>query len=124
MTVKELLEMYDNWNGITKINNDNLEMIARDRTHIISENEELTAKIVVSFGFIDGELCIRTCNTVYEEVMRMDKAHFEKFCYEMYCKGQRDCDNEVSDGGFILCNLADYPMHNWNEIIKEDKNNE
>lgn len=63
MTVRELLEMYDNWNGITKINNDQLEMIAKGHTYDIADNIEIKDKEVVSFGFIDGEFCIRIAET-------------------------------------------------------------
>lgn len=59
MTIKELLEMYDNWNGITKLNDCNLNCFAKDKTWKIAENDELTAKEVVSFGFCDNEFCIR-----------------------------------------------------------------
>lgn len=59
MTIKELLDMYDNWNGVTKINDCNSNCMAKDRTLIIAENDELTAKEVVSFGVYDDEFCIR-----------------------------------------------------------------
>ena len=59
MTVKELLNMYDNWNTITKINDCNLNCIAKDATSKIAENDELASKEVVSFGFYDNEFCIR-----------------------------------------------------------------
>lgn len=59
MTIKELLDLYDNWNGITKINDCNSDCIAKDTTWKIAENDELTAKEIVSFGFYDNEFCIR-----------------------------------------------------------------
>lgn len=59
MTIKELLDMYDNWNAITKINDCNLNCIAKDATSKIAENDELASKKVVSFGFYDNEFCIR-----------------------------------------------------------------
>lgn len=61
MTVKELLDLYSNWNIPIVINDDNLQPIRREKN--ISDfyyNGGLLLKInVVSFSVIDGELAIR-----------------------------------------------------------------
>ena len=113
MTVKELLEMYDNWNGITVINGDNLKMIIKGRTLDIAENEDIQDREVISFGFVDGEFCIRIAATVYETVMQMSEDDFAKFCFDLYCKGWADGEHNVDDGGWIRCNIANYPMKMW-----------
>jgi hypothetical protein len=60
MTLKKLVEMYDDWNGITKVNDNNLKCIVKDKTLIIIETrKDLLSREVVSFGFYDNEFCIR-----------------------------------------------------------------
>lgn len=72
MCFKQLMDMYDNWNGITKVNDNNLNTIVIGKTLDIMERiknfdpmatvkkyEELFDMEVVSFGFYDGEFCVR-----------------------------------------------------------------
>lgn len=72
MTFKQFMDMYDNWNGVTKVNDDNLNTIVHGRTVFIMErlvsfipqssvNEynKLFEMEVVSFGFYDEEFCVR-----------------------------------------------------------------
>lgn len=60
MKFKEFMNMYDDWNGILKVNNDNLDYIVKDKAFVIMENrQDLYEREVVSFGFYDGELCVR-----------------------------------------------------------------
>lgn len=69
MKFKELMSLYDNWNGTTKINNNNLETIVIDRTINIMEYiptlngienyDKLFEMEVVAFGFYDNEFCVR-----------------------------------------------------------------
>lgn len=60
MKFKEFMELYDNWNGITVVNDDNLKCIAKDRTVTIMETKhDLFEKEVVAFGFYDNEFCVR-----------------------------------------------------------------
>lgn len=60
MSLNKLLDMYDNWNGITKVNDTNLNTIVKTKTWQLYENyKDLCAKQVVSFGFYDGEFCVR-----------------------------------------------------------------
>ena len=59
MKLRELLDMYDNWNGITVINDDNLEPIIKDKTSAIVENERFLDCEVVAFKFYENEFCVR-----------------------------------------------------------------
>lgn len=72
MTFKEFLCMYDNWNGIVKVNDDNLHTIVKGKGVDVYDGRakfhhkakvksysELFEMQVVSFGFYDNELCIR-----------------------------------------------------------------
>ena len=69
MKFKRFMEMYDNRNGITKVNNDNLGTIVIGNTLEIMEcipmldgvknYKQLFEMEVVSFGFYDDELCVR-----------------------------------------------------------------
>ena len=60
MKFKDFMDMYDNWNGTTVVNDDNLDMIVKGRTSSIVEWEDyLWDMEVVSFGFYDNEFCVR-----------------------------------------------------------------
>ena len=72
MTFKEFMEMYGNWNGVTKVNDDDLNTIVIGRTIKIMERmetfnpatkvknyTELFGMDVVAFGFYDNKLCVR-----------------------------------------------------------------
>ena len=59
MKFKEFIDMYDNWNGITVVNDNDLNLIAKCKTSFIVENAYIQDMDVVSFGFHDDELCVR-----------------------------------------------------------------
>lgn len=60
MNFKNFMEMYDNWNGVTRVNDNDLNMIVEDRTNIIMDNRKnLYNKEVVAFGFYDGLMTVR-----------------------------------------------------------------
>ena len=72
MKFKDFMYLYNNWNGITKVNDNNLDTIVRGRTLNIMECEEsfhpltkvanygeLFNMEIVAFGFYDNELCVR-----------------------------------------------------------------
>lgn len=72
MILKQFMDMYDNWNGKTKINDDNLDTIIEGKIidimdcvaqfHPLTEvenYEKLFTMKVVAFGFYDEELCVR-----------------------------------------------------------------
>ena len=60
MRFKDFMDMYDNWNGVTVVNDDNLVMIAKGATVlIVDERCGLWDREVVSFGFYDNEFCVR-----------------------------------------------------------------
>ena len=55
-----LLELYDNWNGVTRVNDDELETITEDRTlDIYEKRKDLLDRTVVSFGFYDDIFTVR-----------------------------------------------------------------
>ena len=72
MKFKDFMDMYDNWNGITKVNDNNLDTIVKERTMDIMDcvepfnpftkvesYEKLFEMEVVAFGFYDDEFCVR-----------------------------------------------------------------
>ena len=60
MNFKKFLEMYDNWNGITVVNDDNLKAIIKGNTcEIYETRKDLYDKEIIAFGFYDEELCVR-----------------------------------------------------------------
>lgn len=61
MTLKELLDLYSNWNTNLVINDKNLNLYARVDLRRMDERnyaKVLKAK-VMAFAFYDGELCVR-----------------------------------------------------------------
>lgn len=60
MNFKNFMELYDNWNGVTTVNDDDLNIIVTGKTSVIIETRaDLFDKEVVAFGFYDGELTVR-----------------------------------------------------------------
>lgn len=60
MNFKDFMEMYDNWNGVTRVNDNDLNMIVEDKTNIIMDNrKDLYDKKIVAFGFYDGLMTVR-----------------------------------------------------------------
>ena len=60
MKLREFLSMYDNWNGVVCINDDDLNLISRNKPEVVlSCHGDLYLKQVVAFGFYDNELCVR-----------------------------------------------------------------
>ena len=66
MKVGEFLDLYDNWNGNTKINDDDLKCIWIGKTSTIGFNDTKDKKLnhikdleVVAFGFYGDLLTIR-----------------------------------------------------------------
>jgi len=59
MKCREFLNMYDNWNGFVCINDDNLNLIIRDKPSAALSYKNVFEMEVVAFGFYDNELCIR-----------------------------------------------------------------
>lgn len=60
MSFKEFMNMYDNWNGVTKVNDNVLNTIVEGNTYdILCHRSDLYNKEVVAFGFYDGELTVR-----------------------------------------------------------------
>lgn len=69
MSLIDFLNMYDNWNGLLTINDDELMETVGDTAlyskWVISKfvdvkrNDPIMEAKVIAFGFYDGELCIR-----------------------------------------------------------------
>ena len=60
MKFKDFMDLYDNWNGITVINDDSLNQITKGKTDtVVKENPQLWDVEIVSFSFYDNELCVR-----------------------------------------------------------------
>ena len=62
MKFADLMNLYDNWNGTTRVNDNELNPIVEMRTVMLmdlKENQNLFEKEVVAFGFYDGVLTVR-----------------------------------------------------------------
>lgn len=65
MKLSVFLDMYDDWNGVLCLNDDDLHLIVKGPTVDIVENSSTVKELglldadVVSFGFYDDELCVR-----------------------------------------------------------------
>jgi hypothetical protein len=60
MNFKKFMEMYDNWNGITRVNDNKLNVIIEEETYVIMDTRaDLFNKNVVAFGFYDGVMTVR-----------------------------------------------------------------
>lgn len=60
MKFKDFMDMYDNWNGRTRVNDNNLELILEDVTvNVVDNNPDLWNQTVVAFGFYDDVLTVR-----------------------------------------------------------------
>ena len=75
MKFKDFMDLYDNWNGITKVNDNELKTIIRAKTVYLMDKNDIFAPFpvwssvrdyeklfnmeVVSFGFYDGDFCVR-----------------------------------------------------------------
>lgn len=53
------MDLYDNWNGILVVNDDNLKPIVKDKVEVALSYGNVCEKEVVAFGFYDDELCVR-----------------------------------------------------------------
>ena len=62
MKFADFMNLYDNWNGTTRVNDNELNPIVEMRTVMLmdlKENQNLFEKEVVAFGFYDGVLTVR-----------------------------------------------------------------
>lgn len=60
MKFKKFVDMYDNWNGITRVKDNKFKTIIEEKTHVIMDTrEDLFDKKVVTFGFYDGVMTVR-----------------------------------------------------------------
>ena len=59
MNFKDFIDLYDNWNGVTVVNDDKLSCRLINNTALVAEDDSLWDMEVVSFGFYDNQLCVR-----------------------------------------------------------------
>ena len=59
MKLRDFVDLYDNWNGILVVNDDNLKPIVRDKVEVALSYKNVYEKEVIAFGFYDDELCVR-----------------------------------------------------------------
>ena len=63
MKLKDFLDLYDNWNSILVVNDNNLDRYAtvdlRNASEWLVEHTTVANANVVAFGFYDGELGVR-----------------------------------------------------------------
>lgn len=59
MKLRDFVNLYDNWNGILVVNDDNLDPIVKGEVEVALSYENVNEKEVVAFGFYDNELCVR-----------------------------------------------------------------
>lgn len=59
MRLRDFVDLYDNWNGILVVNDDNLKPIVKDKVEAALSHGNVYEKEVVAFGFYDNELCVR-----------------------------------------------------------------
>lgn len=129
MTVKELLAVYDDQEGIVSIQNEYDDLIFMGTLGLAVSNKEYQQREVVRFDFIDNELCIHIKETVYDAVQHMDKEAFTGFCLKLYRMGLKDGENNVSDECWLAVHFADCSMKqcaDWfnGELKWEDEKNE
>lgn len=62
MKFEDFMDLYDNQNGVTRVNDNELNPIIEMNTAMLMslrENQNLFEKEVVTFGFYDGVLTVR-----------------------------------------------------------------
>lgn len=60
ITLRMLLDLYDNWNGYTRLNDDNLDKIMECRTSDLGwDIHNYDDCAVMAFGFLDNVFCVR-----------------------------------------------------------------
>ena len=59
MKLRDFVNLYDNWNGILVVNDDNLDPIVKGEVEVALSYRNVNEKEVVAFGFYDNELCVR-----------------------------------------------------------------
>ena len=60
MKFKEFMDMYDNWNGLMTVNDDECKPIYFGKTmEVMEKRPDFYEREVVAFGFYDNELAVR-----------------------------------------------------------------
>lgn len=60
MKFYDFMKMYDDWNGITRVNDANLKTIVEEKTYVIMDTRaDLWSRKVIAFGFYEGVMTVR-----------------------------------------------------------------
>lgn len=59
MKLRDFVDLYDNWDGILVVNDDNLKPIVKGEAEVVLSYGNVYEKEVIAFGFYDNELCVR-----------------------------------------------------------------
>jgi hypothetical protein len=122
MTVKELLEMYEDGSDEVKIYGDNFRLIARDAIGLVAASTDIANRTVVKFAFSENTLCIQVKETVYDMVMKMNKTDFANFCLSVYRMGLKDGSDAVTDECWVACHLTDCTAKQYYDWINSRSN--
>ena len=94
MKFEELMTMYDNWNGILVVNDDNLNCITKGKTvSILETRKDLYDKEVITFGFCDGEFCVRV--RLNERLLEIAQKAISKLIYQNREDALRFCEDAL-----------------------------
>ena len=82
VSLKQFLELYDNWDGVTRVNDNELNPIVEDRTVNIYDNrKDLLNMKVVAFGFYDGIMTVRIKQIILQE--KWDEQRYFNYLYQI-----------------------------------------
>lgn len=97
MRFKQFMDMYDNWNGTTRVTDDSFELVVKGNTVDIMESlvqfgnrtkvegyNELFDMEVIAFGFYDNELRVRVKHSLQQV--------FKKFCKNVSENSEKGID--------------------------------
>ena len=135
LTLRQLLELYDNWNGMIRINDINLDKLDEIKiNHMVEDYEYLDAN-VMAFGFYDDTLCVRlevgeerddnvdTRNTVTQYLSSIDiKENTPVYIYDSDSRGTNICNLlEMTKDIHYLLHMSRYRNNKIDRYIMDKK---
>jgi len=119
MTLRQLLDLYDNWNGYTQVNDRNADPYARVKTDRLTNGnyDKILDCDVVSFGFydtvwqdgtVDHDFCVRIDYSVkdcLQKAKELVKKYFDEGCCGIFNTRNiagDEMENLYSDGSFMV----------------------
>ena len=97
MNFKAFINLYDNWNGIIRVNDNNLDTIIEGKVDaIMSTRTDLFNSEVVAFGYYDGILTVR----IRTEIL-LDCSHYCPYYECTYCPRKYLCAIEDENNSII-----------------------